>query len=285
MGQNPADERRRALGEIRSSVAVYRIAVILLILTAVADGAYTVETGVVTSGYFGGISGGSTTTGLSGAALGVVALAGVLGFAAFIVTLIAWWKWRGGVRRLDEPLGSYGTPGAEATGARKYYGYAVWMFVLTILTSIGVAVAVTAVVLSNLNIHVNPNGTVTPPTQAQIQSSIHAAVGVIVAGLVVGALLNLLMYYFATTSLVRAARPGASSAVQTQLAGGQRLVVVGAVVSFVTLAGLVTSYAAFAGALAPVLYLVGYTWIIQAYDAVIASPTPPVTGPPPSTPT
>ncbi|HZY69836.1 MAG TPA: hypothetical protein VFF67_02515 [Thermoplasmata archaeon] len=282
MGPNPADERRRALGEIRSSISVYRIAVILLLLVALIDGGYAVLTGVVVSGYFGSVSSGSATTAVSGSALGLAALGGVLGFAAFIVTLIAWWKWRGGVRRLDDPVVPYGESPWGATGAKRYYSYTVWTFIISILATIGIVIAFAAVLLTSLNVHVNPNGTVTQPTQAQIQSAIHSAFGVLIAAVVVAAVLTFLQYYFATTSLVRGARPGAPAGAVAQLEGGQRYVLIGAAVSFVAIAGFVTPYATFAAAIAPVLYLVGYTSILQGYDAVIQAPP---AGSPPAAPT
>ncbi len=139
--------------------------------------------------------------------LGLIALSGLLGLVGLILGIVAFLRWRSGVVGLTQGVargfGGYGAPPLPPAVAQAAHGYrsSLYVILISILAVIGGVIAVVVVVLGGLSTTVGTNGTVTSPTNAQVQAALGRAVGVIAGLVVVEIALGLLLAYFVTSSL------------------------------------------------------------------------------------
>lgn len=159
---------------------------------------------MLTASTTGGLSSTASASSLSAALGGYVALSDLLQFVAFIVALVAFVRWRRGVKIVSGSARNFDLTSTDADPADRSeagYRHSLYTTLLGILVTIIGGVALVAILLGNLTPTVNPNGTVTSPNSSQIQ---HAVAGTLpfLAGLtIVLVLVQLLLAYFVTESL------------------------------------------------------------------------------------
>lgn len=274
---------------IRDASGLYRLVLILSIVAAVVYGAASIVSGSpqglgIPSQYNFQAGNSTATTSPNGALLGYVALAGLIGLINFILIIISWLRWRDGVRQLVTAAPEYGpTHANEAKEARRDYGYTVWTFILFILTIIVVVGAATVVIASTVVGHIGLNRTaaLTAAQASQLRSEVLA---LIVVAVIAGAVYQFIQYLFASRSLKASFFSLASPEQRNLLDRGRTLTLVGAALYFATALELVTPYGALIAILPPLLILLGFTNLLNAYDGWLAGRPTVASGPPPAPP-
>jgi hypothetical protein len=278
--QSPGAQTRFGAERIRSSIALYRVLIVLQLLGAIIGAAVSIATNTP---YAGGAGGFSVSSGSASArsVAASVALAGGLGILLLvlilILTIISWLRWRDGIRRIASESGAMGpTHFRQAQEARKHYSYTVWTFITYILVAIIAAFVIVALIIGGLVGHFNPtNNSFTPPTSAQVQATQKNLTGAIAGIAVIGALFNFLLYYFASASLREAIGGVASPDIVRQLDSGRRYILIGVIIGFGGVASFFFSYASLISIAVPVFLLLGFSAILTGYDQYLATPTGP----------
>src|SRR5260221_10010919 len=134
----PSGSTIRAVGEVRKGIYRYRIYLILAVISSL----FTAGAGVVSnSAAFTGASiptsiwTGNNTSSVTSApdasSTGLSIVAGFVALIGFIVLLIAWVSWRGGVRQLVAAAPEFGPEHQRAVEeAERDYGRTVWTYIL-----------------------------------------------------------------------------------------------------------------------------------------------------------
>lgn len=274
--------------KIRGGLQLYVVALLLQFVAAIVSAAVV---GYTSAGLFGGSLDAAKAEGVASGAVGLGLLSGLAVFVAFILIIIAWLRWRDGIRPLPQAAMASGQLYAlAAQEAVKNYSRTFWMFILQILSAIGFAIVLVAVIIGSVAGCIGQNSTTNSSGCAtHVTGIIGNIVGVTVGYAVVVFVLTLLMYYFATTSLVGALRAIASPAEQTRLDRGRLFAILGVVLSPLGLLNLAlvdgninVPAIAFVGLISPLLLLYGFYELHGAYSSWTASKVD--RGPPPTTP-
>lgn len=269
----PGESTRQAVEAILKSIHWY---VVYLILTLVSTLAAAALLGVVSFTSAGPLSGalpGGTgrSAVLSGSALGFTALLGLIGLFAFVILVLAWAEWRTGAERLARAAGEYG-PGAAAAASsgKDSWLYATVIFLVGLVTSITIAVYI---VVSEVARSIGSLGRGNP---SAISSSAAASVleVAIVVG-IVGTVFSFLTYWFATRGLVGGLAPIAPPPIQAQARSARAVVLLGAVLSVLGVAGYFLPFGSLLGVVAPLVILFGFWRLRGAYVAWLAAPPKP----------
>jgi hypothetical protein len=279
---------REHLGRIREGIRWYLLVLLLNFLSAIAGAAFV---GYVVGGVFSGSTANAPTAGAA-VASGVSTALGLVGLLTLIFTIVSWLKWRSGIRPLPESAMEFGPAyWTAAESAKKDYGRTVWAFLSVFLASLIFIIAIVAYAVSQV---INACGGLGANNTGCVSSSANVAGGVLGATLAFGlvvALLEFLMYYFSSRSLVDAIRLISGPAEQQRLDRGRLWMVVGAAITpvgLVNAALILEGHAfeplAFVGILSPLLLLYGLYEIHGAYSAWLERRSPPPTGPPASGP-
>jgi len=225
---------------------------------------------------------------MSAATAGVTDALGLVGFLTLIFTIVSWVKWRSGIRPLPDSAAAYGPAYWNAAeSAKKDYGRTVWSFLSIFIATIIFVIATVVYAVSQVLSHcpgLTANNTTCLSNTGVLVGGILGAT--LAFGLVV-ALLQFLMYFFSSRSLVDAVRPLSGPEEQKHLDRGRLAMVVGAALTPVGLvnAGLILyghpfEPLAFVGILTPLLLLYGMYEIHGAYSRWLERPSlPPSLGP------
>ncbi|MCI4320736.1 MAG: hypothetical protein L3K05_00290 [Thermoplasmata archaeon] len=275
------------LGRVNEGVRWYLIVLILQFLGAAASAA--VSGYVLGGGAFAAPISGNTNGGAFASVLLLGLGLAIFGVLAFVLTIVAWVKWRSGVRALPDAAPSMGAAYLESARlAARSYSRTIYAFIAEIVSSIALAIGITALIVAetlgslpncsggNRTVPCSSTGSVSIPN-----SEIQAA---IVVGGLVFELFAFLVYYFASTSLVAALAPLASPAQQEELHQGRLAVLLGAALLPLGLVAEVVGYVGpqipalgFLGLVSPALLLYGMYRIHGAYSGWCdAHPPPPM---------
>ena len=272
------------LGRIRDGVRWYVIALILALINAVAGAVFT---GFV-SGSFGSSFTSNTKSGalVSGSSAAVVALLLLVGLSQFILIIVAWATWRGGVRPLPAAAAAQGGGYLEsAQTAEKNYSRAVWTFVILLLTIVVAAIAVAALIVGSIAHNCAPPAKNLTPCTGTTIVPVGTLLGAQLGIGLVTEVFQFLIYFFATTSLVAALRPLASTTEQERVDRGRFWVLVGAALLPLGLVGLglgalgvVVPGLGFLSVVPAVLILYGMYQIYESYQVWAAAHPPTAMG-------
>ncbi|MCI4326239.1 MAG: hypothetical protein L3K16_01175 [Thermoplasmata archaeon] len=269
---------------MHDGVRWYLVTLLLQVVVGVLTAAFS---GFVLGAFFSAGDLTSTTT----AGTDLEGLVTLLGFLALLLTLVAWLKWRSGVLALRDSAGESGPAYQQAAdSARRDYGRSLWSFLSIILASIVFSIALAAYVFERIAAAcpaasggVNPNC----PANVAPLTLVGTSEAIVAFGLV-AAVLQFLVYYYASRSLVDALRPLVGSTEQRRLDRGRLVMVVGAALTPVGilnaglgLLGISFLPLAFAGLVTPILLLAGLYQIYAAYSAWLGRPGPPFAPAPP----
>ena len=250
-----------------TSLLVQVVSIALLATDAALGKLFSVSS---TSGF--SFSGSGAT---SASAVALSAVSGVLGLAGFIISVIAFVRWRQGVAEIRKTAVAQGPfqpavlSGAAAQAERGYVR-SVWMMVVGLITVIGGAVAIVVALLGSLHITSNPNGTVNAPTPSQVNNALASVVVYAVVLAAVLLLVELLLAYFVTESLQGFANSGVPKVAPIDLSPTRSLVLLSVVVS---VAGILNFVYLGLGAVAlagPILMLVACQQYLRAFDERLA---------------
>ncbi len=199
--------------------------------------------------------------------VGPVILLAAVALASFILTIVAWLRWREGIKALPMAVLEYGPQfGDGARRALRDYDYTVYMFIVSIVVSIASAVTVLLIVFS----------IAFSQTPSSLSSFAVELTEVVLVFDILVAVVEFLIYYFASASLRGALYPLAGPAEKQALDQGRMLMIVGAVL--VGIAAFSTVVSAILGLVVVAGYAVlayGLYTIRSAYDRWLANPMPP----------
>ena len=281
-------ETRYGAERIRSAISLYRVLVILMVVGAVLGAIVSIATRSPYLGGVGGIGPGNTgSSTFNGGAAAAVAAAGalalVLVIVLLIITIIAWLRWRDGIRRIVSESGAMGAAQFQhAQRAEKNYSYTVWTFILGLVSIVIAVIVLAAVIFAAVSgsIHVNNTTGQLTNSPANVTKSIGNSLLYWAAGAaVLGAVFNFLLYYFASTSLREAIAGVASPEALARLKEGRHHILLGVALGFGSVGSIVVSYASLFSAAAAIFLLLGFSALLDGYDKYLAAPPSP--GPPP----
>ncbi len=242
----PGSFTRSGLEKIRSSLDIYKFGVLLTLISSSITFLLILYAVVATGSVMGpgspfaglsqlgcGVQNASTNSTCSGVGATTPSPAislgeDLLGVFAFILTVIAWLRWREGT----QTVASYsweGGPAHQETAhsALEDYSKTIWTFVLTIIVVvIGMGVLI-SMIFTALT-------TVPPPTPQSIESEV---LDFLIVFIVAAVVMEFLQYYFASRSIEEALTSLADPDTKAELAKARRLVLVGAALSFVPIVG------------------------------------------------
>lgn len=246
----PARELIRKIGD---GVRWYLITLVLSLLAAIGS---AVLTGYVVSSAFGFGGTSLPSAGISASSAALSLGLGVLGILVFVFTIVAWLKWRSGVRQLPAAAMDFGPAYVtSAQSALKDYGRTIWSFLSILIGTVIFAIVLVAYILSQIFGHCSgPLQSNNTSCLSSSASNVSGTVGIVlVFGLLV-ALLQFLEYFFASRSLVDSLRPLVPEPQQQRLDRGRLFMVIGAGLNPV---GLINAALLIANHSVPVLGLVG----------------------------
>lgn len=213
---------------------------------------------------------------IGGAALELDLLVAALALASFIVGLIAFLRWRDGVKdlrlatRSANPLPSMVTSGPAAEADRGYTR-AVWTLLACILTLIAGVVVIFALTLGSLAPVLHPNGTLTAPGPGQIASAVQIAVRAGVGLAVVLLALELLLTYFVTESLHGVVTSGGYTGGTVGLGSARVIALVAVGIAATGLLNFVVTGLGAVAVVGPLLLLVACQRYLVAFDQRLGS--------------
>ncbi|HTT25420.1 MAG TPA: hypothetical protein VMH90_00460 [Thermoplasmata archaeon] len=229
----------------------------------------------------GGISLSSTAPGFTGPALLLLLGSGLIGFLAFILSIVAFVRWRSGVielRRSAVPPGPFEAPRLTGAAAKAEGGYrrALWTMLIWLLTVIAGGVVIAVVLVSSLGLMTNSNGTAVAPTPSQVNHAVGSVVGYALALGGILLVIELVLAYFVTESLEGFLETGPARPSPYDLGNVRGLVYLGMALGVAT---LLNTWVLGAGAIAiagPLLLFVACTRYLTAFDERLGGhvPTP-----------
>ena len=173
----------------------------------------------------------TNSTALGSTSGAYVALQGVevlVGFVAFVLLIIAWLKWREGIRAIARSSGEYGPVHAtEAEQANRDYGRTVWMFAAILISTVAGVIVAAAIVVSAL-----VGSFTTSSTTINISSFWTELVVFVICFAVFLTFLNFLMYYFSSRSLKGEFYSLASPETKAQMESARLFMLIGAIIPF-----------------------------------------------------
>jgi hypothetical protein len=266
----PRTVTARAVERIRTSVTLYLLAPMLSAIYTLLVTAVVRSTGAYVAANFGGgpIFGGfvesdSLLITIPGSAFVLVSLA---------VTIGAWVTWSRGIRELADASGEFGGPQvAAARQAQKDYRRTVYTwFGLLVFGIVGAAV----VIIVFLN--AIPAGLSSGPANATAAAhAISSAFALLVVVTVVSVVLTVVVYHFATRSLVGAIGTIASPALQARLRHARSVILAGALLGLLADATLVSPTLYVLAAVGPLLLAIGFLRMRFAYSGWLTADPPP----------
>lgn len=267
----------RAVTRIRDSLSIYLIVPLLEVIGVVIVVAVVFSTHAYLVGNFGGSGIGglveSNSAGISHADEGV----GIIGL---LLTLIAWWLWRGGVRDLAAASDEYG--GEQRTAARqaqRNYSFTVYTWWGLFLFGIAFAVVLILSILDTVLRDINNGESAT----TAVSNALSNAIALLLVAAVISLVLTVLLYHFATRSLMSSLSAIASPAIRSSLRTGRTLVLLGAVLGILAEGAIVSTDLYILGIVGPLLLVVGFLKLRGAYgdwlrDPPALTPSTPVLG-------
>jgi len=277
-GPIPSDPRRTrtygAVDRIRTSITLYLIIPLLSTIYALLVTAVLLSTNAFVVGNFGG---GSGFGGLVESDSAAIAIPGeLIGLITLVLTIVAWITWRRGVRELAEASGEYGEAQVGAAQqARKDYSYTVYTWLATFLFGIVVAVVVIIVLLDSILHNINSGQS----NATAAANALGSAVVILAVVAVISVALTVLLYHFASRSLVGAIGAVSSPTVKATLQRARSFILIGAVLGILDV-GVVASRVLYAlSVVGTLLVLIGFLMMRSAYSAWLAAP-PPASGVP-----
>jgi len=263
----------QAVERIRISITLYLLVPLMSLFNAVVVTATVLTSGAFVVGNFGG----SGIGGLIESNSAAIAITGELtAFIALILTIVAWLTWRGGVRDLADAPAEYGSAQfSAAQDARRDYGYTLYTWLAIFFFGIAVVVVIIALVLGTIVNNINSG----EPSGTAAANAIGAVVGVLAVLAVVGIVLTILLYYFATRSLVGSISTVSTPAIRARLDRARTTILVGAVLGILAEGALVDRLLYPLAILGPLVLVVGFVLMRSGYAEWLGAP--PVPGPSP----
>ncbi len=212
--------------------------------------------------------------------MGWTYIADFFGLVALVVTLLAWLKWREGVRVLEQSSIEGGRDHVLAVvGARRYFSYTVWIWVGFIILSIAVVLLGVGVITATFVSGLQTNSTF--QCTSELVGAVNAELRTLVTVLGIGsAVYSILLYWCATRSLSMSIGSISGPSTRRQLKEASWLILAGAGLTFGAIGlGYAVAFSLFSVA-SVTLLLVGFWRLDHAYTGWL-SPRPPL-GPPSS---
>jgi hypothetical protein len=259
----------RAVDQIRTGITIYLIVPLLSLITVLIATAAI----LATNSYVVGNYGGSGLGGLVRSNSAAVTISGELfGFVGLILTIVAWVTWRRGVQSLAPAAGEYAPQQVPAARqAEKDYDYTVYTFIAALVFGIAVAVLLVLLILSAVTSNINSGQS----SSTAVANALAASFGVLVVVGIVSVVLTVLLYHFATRSLVGSIAAIAAPATKARLQRARSIILVGAVLGILAEGALVTRYLYPLALLGPLTLLIGFFLMRAAYSEWLAAPSPP----------
>lgn len=236
---DPRQAERDAIGDARDAVSIYRWAIVLGLLvqvvTLIEVLSYPAAGRAASLSSVTGGAGSEVAGGLSGPVVALAAIASLLGLVIFVLSLVAFLRWRGAIStlRTGSPpyFGGYPPPPGSSVAAEAVQNYrrSVYTLLLWLVTIIVGIAALVVVAISAIAPKFNANGSLSP-TNATAGLSPSAAASILVIGVALGLvllLIDLLLAYFVTASLGAIARLGGPAAETFDVEGARWLVLIG----------------------------------------------------------
>ncbi len=274
-----ADGRRtrtfRAVDQIRKAITLYALVPLFSALLALLVTVVTLATNSYALGNFEGTSFGGVVASDSTV---VTVVSGFVGLLLLVVTIVAWLTWRSGVRELRETSGEYGAPQvAAARAAERDYGRTVYTYIGILVFGVAVSVVLAVALFAAI-----AGDAMSGQSGTTLISN--AIAGLLVALLVValiGVVLSILLYDFATRSLVGALGAIASPATVRRLRQARTIILVGAVLQILGVVVFVDGGLYAVSVVSPAVLFAGFLWLRSGYSAWMRSPPAPTGGAPP----
>ncbi|MCI4357861.1 MAG: hypothetical protein L3J95_05835 [Thermoplasmata archaeon] len=270
----PGDRTRRAVEALKNSIDWYLTYLALTVLTALAAAALLSE---ATFSSAGPLSGAFRSVGRQGPTyslgylLAVGALVGLIEVVGIIVLVVAWVKWRTGADRLSSSAGEFGVAAGEAArGAVRSWTYATVLYILGIVATLIVALALVAASISSV---LGQGATNRSMAISQAVTASLAEIVVVVG--VVSFVFTFLTYWFATGGLVAGLVPIAPGALREKAQGARIVILLGAALTVLGVAGLLVPFGGLLGVVSPLVILYGFWKLRGAYQSWLSAPPQP----------
>jgi hypothetical protein len=265
---DPSEPIRRAYDEIGSGLDTFGYALLLQLATAGIGGLVLgfSGSGVIPGTTFGGSSALPTLVSASEVSAASTLL-GLLGILSLILILVSWMRWRSGAENLRVWGPALGPEFAERTArARADVSSTTSLWIVELVLGIIVALAIAALVFGSVVSQLPKNGTTVPTAADLFTPGTIAAIDVALAvSTILATGLNLLLYAFATRSLLNTIAPYAGPAHWASALQGRRIVLVGALLGVVAVVGLLVPGTGVVAVVPGGLVAFGYYRIRAAY--------------------
>jgi uncharacterized membrane protein len=264
----------RAVQRIQTSLTIYTVVPLLTLVYTALAATIVLATGAYVVGNYGG----SGISGLIESSSAAIEIAGeIVAFGGFILTIVAWLTWRGGVKELNAASSEYGAAHqTSAHQAERDYSFTVYTWIATFLFGIALAVVLVLLILGTLLNDVNNHESAS--TAAANALSAYLVLLIVVA--VVTVLLTFLLYFFASRSLMRSLASIASPGTKSRLERARSVILVGAILGILAEATLATAALYVLAIVGPVLLVIGFLMMRSAYGEWLRAPTPLSPAPP-----
>jgi hypothetical protein len=268
---------RLAIQQVRDAINYYFLVLLLQVVFGVIG---VLVLGLVLGESTPSLSGttGSASTSPSGTYLAVSGVLGVCGVAVLVLLLYSYAKWRDGASDLKRWAGEFGPAAAgTADGVREDVGRATTTFIVGFVIEIAIVLALAAVYVgAALGSMGTNNSTTRSPAPVTLTSGETLEAGaILVAAIVVAALVQFVLYAFATRSHVNTIAPYAPAAVTARAVSGRSYVLVGALLAIAGVAGFLIPYGSLAAVAPLALVAYGYYEIRGAFNDLLERPIEP----------
>lgn len=142
----------------------------------------------------------SSNTGADAALTAAEVVSGILSFVVLILGILAFSKWRTCVKMV-QGFASFGAVAPGPAEAAAGYRRSLYTMLGYLLVTIAGAIVIAAAVFSSITAATPVNGTVSPPTSAQVQDAVNNATGAAIGLGVALVVVTLALAYFVTQSL------------------------------------------------------------------------------------
>ncbi|MCI4317170.1 MAG: hypothetical protein L3J96_01405 [Thermoplasmata archaeon] len=272
----------RAVGEIRRGLHYYRIYLVLSLVASLALAGVTLATGVpqssglsISSADWYGNNSSSAAGALGGggqaAAAGISAVAVLVFVIGFVLLLVAFLAWRGGVKQLEISAVEHGGAHVtEAAAAARDYTRALFLWITELVAGIVAVVLVTFEVIS-ATIKITPAGMTNQVSIDYARLHRELLIG-FAAVLLISWVFGFLVYYFASRSIRDSFSSMATPAQRELLGSGRQLVLVGASLTILSALSLVYYPLALLAVVPFFFLIIGFSRLLEAYDSWLAAP-------------
>ena len=263
----PGEFTRRAILGVRDALGYYWATLILSVISGVAA---SVALGVGFGGGLGLLASSEASSysvaALSGpGATAIADLGSVIGLVVLLLTLYAWYKWREASDDLERRSREFGPgPANAAHRARQDITWSTYVFIVNLVVVLGVAIAITLIVIATtIGPLLNNTTTVHPPV------ALSGAAIAQLRGMAIGIVVIETIGPYAPPSVLAGARVG------------RKYALVGAALSALGIVSFFVPYTAILAVIPTILLVYGYYEIRRAFDAVLSAPIAVVAEPPP----